>query len=78
VGIIRFICWLCVVVGKSGDGVRCQWDANTDYWVKRILSGGDSYREFMNGPRYLNMVGDIRGCVFLILHVVGLFFSYLR
>ena len=58
---IRFICLFCIVVGMSGGRVRRRWDTNLDYWVRLVREGRDDYREFMNKPYYLDMVGDISG-----------------
>ena len=45
----------------SGGRVRRLWDANVDYWVRFVREGRDVYREFMNRPYYLDVVGDVRG-----------------
>ena len=45
----------------SRELVRRQWDANTEYWLSKVRTGEDIYREFMNKPYYLNMVGEVSG-----------------
>ena len=51
----------------SSDDVRRQWDANTEYWLDKVRTGEDVYREFMNKPYYLDMVGDVSGLALLDL-----------
>jgi len=41
--------------------VRRQWNEAVEVWVENVRGGGDHYREFMNGPAFKRMVGDVGG-----------------
>lgn len=46
---------------EGDEAVRRRWDDAMKFWVERVRSGGDVYREFMNGPAFRGMVGDVGG-----------------
>lgn len=56
----RLRCFEGVPMGRDDD-VRRQWDEAVEFWVERVRSGGDVYREYMNGPAFRGMVGDVGG-----------------
>ena len=45
----------------SEDRVKHQWNEAVTWWVGKVRSGSDVYREYMNGPAFRGMVGDVRG-----------------
>ncbi len=46
---------------EGDEAVRRRWDEAVKVWVEKVRSGSDVYREFMNGPAFRGMVGDVRG-----------------
>ena len=45
----------------NGGAVRRRWDEAVAVWVEKVRSGSDEYREFMNGPAFRDVVGDLGG-----------------
>ena len=43
------------------ESVRRRWDEAVKVWVEKVRSGDDVYREFMNGPAFRGVVGDVEG-----------------
>jgi SAM-dependent methyltransferase len=43
------------------EAVRRRWDEAVKVWVEKVRSGSDDYREYMNGPAFRGMVGDVGG-----------------
>ena len=46
---------------EGDEAVRRRWDEAVKVWVEKVRSGSDVYREYMNGPAFRGMVGDVRG-----------------
>jgi ubiquinone/menaquinone biosynthesis C-methylase UbiE len=46
---------------KVDDLTKRQWNEAVKVWVENVRSGMDTYREFMNGPAFKRMVGDVSG-----------------
>ncbi len=46
---------------EGDDAVRRRWDDAVKVWVEKVRSGSDVYREYMNGPAFRGMVGDVGG-----------------
>jgi len=46
---------------EGDEAVRRRWDDAVEVWVEKVRSGSDEYREFMNGPAFKRMVGEVRG-----------------
>ena len=46
---------------KVDDLTKRQWNEAVKVWVENVRSGRDTYREFMNGPAFKRMVGDVSG-----------------
>lgn len=43
------------------DLIRRQWNQASESWVDFVRGGKDYYREYMNGPALIRMMGDVRG-----------------
>ena len=44
----------------EGEVAR-HWDDNADVWTEHVRKGWDSYREHLNNPAFLNLIGDLNG-----------------
>ncbi len=76
---------------SKNNRIKLQWNQASESWVDFVRSGKDYYREYMNGPALIRMMGDVKrkkvldlGCgegyysrVFAELgaHVTGIDFS---
>jgi len=45
----------------SDDEVARHWDANADRWTEHVRRGWDVFREQLNNPAFLALIGDVRG-----------------
>lgn len=45
----------------SDDEVARHWDANADRWTEHVRRGRDVFREQLNNPAFLALIGDVRG-----------------
>ena len=43
------------------DLIRSQWNQASESCIDFVRSGKDFYREYMNGPALMRMMGDVRG-----------------
>jgi len=41
--------------------VAMHWDENADVWTAHVRQGWDSYREHLNNPAFLKLVGNLKG-----------------
>jgi ubiquinone/menaquinone biosynthesis C-methylase UbiE len=41
--------------------VAKHWDDNADVWAEHVRKGWDSYREHLNNPAFLKLIGDLNG-----------------
>lgn len=41
--------------------VAAHWDKNADLWADHVARGWDLYREYLNNPAFLKLVGDLKG-----------------
>ena len=46
---------------EGDEAVRRRWDDAVRVWVEKVRSGSDVYREYMNGPAFRGMVGEVGG-----------------
>ena len=44
----------------EGEVAR-RWDDNADVWTEHVRKGWDSYREHLNNPAFLKLIGNIKG-----------------
>ena len=44
----------------EGEVAR-HWDDNADVWTEHVRKGWDSYREHLNNPAFLKLIGNIKG-----------------
>ncbi len=45
----------------KNDRIRLQWNQASESWVDFVRSGKDYYREYMNGPALIRMMGYVEG-----------------
>jgi ubiquinone/menaquinone biosynthesis C-methylase UbiE len=45
----------------SNDVIQNQWDDASETWCDFVRRGKDYYREYMNGPVLVSMMGDVTG-----------------
>jgi len=43
------------------DPIRRQWNQASESWIDFVRGGKDYYREYMNGPAFERMMGEVRG-----------------
>jgi ubiquinone/menaquinone biosynthesis C-methylase UbiE len=41
--------------------VSRHWDDNADVWTEHVRKGWDSYREHLNNPAFLKLIGNLKG-----------------
>jgi SAM-dependent methyltransferase len=44
---------------SEGEVTR-YWDDNADVWAEHVRKGWDSYREYLNNPAFLKLVGNLK------------------
>ena len=44
----------------EGEVAR-HWDDNADVWTEHVRKGWDSYREHLNNPAFLKLIGNLNG-----------------
>jgi ubiquinone/menaquinone biosynthesis C-methylase UbiE len=44
----------------EGEVTR-HWDDNADVWTEHVRNGWDTYREHLNNPAFLKLVGNLKG-----------------
>jgi ubiquinone/menaquinone biosynthesis C-methylase UbiE len=44
----------------EGEVTR-HWDGNADVWTEHVRQGFDTFREHLNNPAFLKLVGDLKG-----------------
>ena len=44
----------------SEEEVARHWDDNADVWTEHVRKGWDSYREHLNNPTFLKLVGNLK------------------
>lgn len=45
----------------GNDIIQNQWDAAAETWCDFVRGGKDFYREYMNGPALVSVIGDVAG-----------------
>lgn len=41
--------------------VARHWDKNADLWADHVARGWDLYREYLNNPAFIKLIGNIKG-----------------
>jgi len=45
----------------SEEEVTQHWDDNADVWTEHVRKGWDTYREHLNNPAFLKLIGNLNG-----------------
>ena len=45
----------------TGGEVTQHWDDNADVWTEHVRQGWDTFREHLNNPTFLQLVGNLKG-----------------
>ena len=45
--------------------VTQHWDDNADVWTEHVRKGWDTYREHLNNPAFLKLIGNLKGKIVL-------------
>ena len=45
--------------------VASRWHGNSDVWSRHVRAGYDTFRDHLNNPAFLSLIGDIDGMVAL-------------
>jgi ubiquinone/menaquinone biosynthesis C-methylase UbiE len=49
----------------SEEEVTQHWDDNADVWTEHVRKGWDTYREHLNNPAFLKLIGNLKGKIVL-------------